>query len=66
MSAPPPLNWGCEVIEIATTPKTNVQAGQIAALELHENGMPTAVICGNDSDGGGDGDAAGRSRVLGA
>ena len=39
---------GMHVTVIATTPKTNVQAGQIAALELHEIGMPTAVICGND------------------
>ena len=37
------------VIEIATNPNTNVQAGQVAALELHEIGTPTAVICGNDS-----------------
>jgi LacI family transcriptional regulator len=36
------------LIEIATAPKTNVQAGQTAALNLHEIGIPTAVICGND------------------
>lgn len=40
---------GMHVIEIATSQKTNVQAGQVAALELHATGMPTAVICGNDS-----------------
>ena len=40
---------GMDLIEIATNPITNVQAGQIAALDLHEIGTPTAVICGNDS-----------------
>lgn len=40
---------GMHFTEIATAPKTNVQAGQIAALDLHKTGIPTAVICGNDS-----------------
>jgi LacI family transcriptional regulator len=39
---------GIHLTEIATPPKTNVQAGQFAALDLHKTGMPTAVICGND------------------
>jgi LacI family transcriptional regulator len=39
---------GIHLTEIATPPKTNVQAGQFAVLDLHKTGMPTAVICGND------------------
>ena len=48
VSAPPPIDLGMHLIEIATPPKTNVQAGQFAALELHKSGIPSAVICGND------------------
>jgi LacI family transcriptional regulator len=40
---------GMHLIEVVTPRRTDAQAGQIAALELHAAGMPGAVICGNDS-----------------
>ncbi|MET0696817.1 MAG: LacI family DNA-binding transcriptional regulator [Acidimicrobiia bacterium] len=39
---------GIEVLDVVTPPKTLVPAGQFAARELHDKGMPSAVICGND------------------
>jgi LacI family transcriptional regulator len=40
---------GIPLTEVVTPRRTDAQAGQIAALELQAAGMPSAVICGNDS-----------------
>lgn len=37
-----------EVVEVTTVPRILTGPGRLAADELHERGMPSAVICAND------------------
>lgn len=39
---------GIEVVEITTGPQLLTAPGRLAADELHERGIPSAVICAND------------------
>jgi LacI family transcriptional regulator len=39
---------GMEVVTVVTAMRTLPPAGQKAAMELHDNGLPSAVICAND------------------
>jgi LacI family transcriptional regulator len=39
---------GMEIIEVTTVPRILTGPGRLAADELHERGIPSAVICAND------------------
>ncbi len=39
---------GMEIVEVTTVPRILTGPGRLAADELHERGLPSAVICAND------------------